>query len=159
MFFDLKKTNINSIKMKFTKLFTLFLLLTHFSFANIPVENLDQEFDQINKIEKYVNEHPGTTLDYLKSEDSELIKNISISEEIGSNIALVENDTMGIPPFWWGFCLGFWGIIIVYIISDNDKSASKKALQGCITAAGVYLGVYLILIIIGLTSVSTGYYY
>ena len=145
--------------MKIAKLFTLFLLLSHFSFANIPVENLNQEFDQINKIEKYVNEHPGTTIDQLKSENSELIKNITISEEIGANFALVESDTMGIPPFWWGFCLGFWGIIIVYIISDNDKSATKKAFQGCITAAGIYVGLYMIFIIIGLTSVSTGYYY
>ncbi|MBK6975854.1 MAG: hypothetical protein IPH28_01045 [Cytophagaceae bacterium] len=145
--------------MKIAKLFTLFLLLSHFSFANIPVENLNQEFDQINKIEKYVNEHPGTTIDQLKSENSELIKNITISEEIGANFALVESDTMGIPPFWRGFCLGFWGIIIVYIISDNDKSATKKALQGCITAAGIYVGLYMIFIIIGLTSVSTGYYY
>lgn len=145
--------------MKITKLFALFLLVTNISFANIPVENIEHDFDQINKIEKYVNEHPGTTYQQLKSENSELLKDISIHEEDHANFVLVDSDTLGIPPFWWGFCLGFWGILIVYIISDNDKSATKKALNGCLTMGGLFAAFYIILFAVGLTSSTSLYYW
>ncbi len=58
----------------------------------------------------------------------------------------VTGDTLGIPPFLWGCILGVIGILLVYIISDNNKEATRKALVGCLVGYGTALVVYLILV-------------
>ncbi|MCF8325072.1 MAG: hypothetical protein K9I84_08950 [Leadbetterella sp.] len=41
--------------------------------------------------------------------------------------------------FWWWFCLGIWGISIVYQITN--KAALNKTVKGCINVVLVYGGI------------------
>jgi hypothetical protein len=54
--------------------------------------------------------------------------------------------------------LGVWGILFVYLITDNDKAALNKNVRGCITAMLVYGGItalsYLIIFIATLSSTA-----
>ena len=46
-----------------------------------------------------------------------------------------------IASFLWGCAFGWVGLLIVYLVTDNDKEQTKKALWGCL-ANGVAIVVY-----------------
>lgn len=132
------------------KITFLILLITCFYsnvFANDPFQKIDtdKEFEQLNKIERFINSNDGTTLEDLQMSNSSLLENINISANIDSSIT--NSDLPGnIPPFWWGFCLSVAGLLIVLIMADGDKDLTKKAALGCILSAVVgcvaYVGIY-----------------
>ncbi len=129
------------------------------SFASEPLqkEDFSAEFKKLNQLEAIVNANPSLTVDSVIKEQPQLLKDLGITNEAKSSIA--GDDPMkpaGFPAFWWGFCLGIWGILIVYIITDNDKAALNKTVKGCITAVLVYGGItalsYFIIFIAALSS-------
>ncbi|OYU66226.1 MAG: hypothetical protein CFE22_10150 [Cytophagaceae bacterium BCCC1] len=139
----------------------LSICLTVSSFANDPFqkENFSVEFKKLNQLEAIVNANPSVTIDSVIKEQPQLLKDLGINNEAKSSIG--GEDPMrpaGFPAFWWGFCLGIWGILIVYLITDNDKAALNKTVKGCITAMIVYGGItafsYLIIFITALSSTA-----
>lgn len=54
---------------------------------------------------------------------------------------------LGIPSFLWGCCLGVSGLIVVYIVTDNDREEVKKALNGCLVSGVVVIALYAIAIL------------
>lgn len=53
-----------------------------------------------------------------------------------------QNDPLGIPSFAWGFCCGLAGIVIVYVVYDDEpdqKEEAKKAVTGCLVGTAVSL--------------------
>ena len=146
------------------KLNTLLILLifTFNAYAENPFEkiNTDKEFERLNKLESIVNNNPNFTVDSVIKEQPQLLKELGIEKDTKSSVSNTEDpmNPAGFPAFWWGFCLGVWGIIIVYLITDNDKSAINKTVKGCITASAIYLGVYAIVVIIGLSAAAATSY-
>lgn len=146
------------------KLNTLLILLifTFNAYAENPFEkiNTDKEFEKLNKLESIVNNNPNFTVDSVIKEQPQLLKELGIEKDTKSSVSNTEDpmNPAGFPAFWWGFCLGVWGIIIVYLITDNDKSAINKTVKGCITASAIYLGVYAIVVIIGLSAAAATSY-
>ena len=140
----------------------LSICLTVSSFANDPLqkENFSEEFKKLNQLEAIVNANPSFTIDSVIKEQSQLLQDLGINNEAKSSIG--GDDPMrpaGFPAFWWGFCLGIWGILIVYIITDNDKAALNKTVKGCITAMIVYGGITaLTYLVIFITALSTTVY-
>lgn len=107
-------------------------------------ENLDQEFKQLNEIEAYVNANEGVTLEQLENENSQLVEGISLSADASASLAADELP-LGVPAFWWGCILTVVGVILVYVLTDNDKEQTKKALIGCLVTAGAYVIFYIVL--------------
>ena len=102
---------------------------------------LEQEFAELDALEAYVLENGG---DYetIAQNAGHLLGDLNLE---GGNVAQVlagagamEDTPLGIPPFLWGFCLGFVGLAIVYFITE-DSDLTKKALYGCI--AGTVLSI------------------
>jgi len=132
------------------KILSLIILISFVSlnaFAENPLQKIDteDEFEKLNKIENYLEAHQGTTLEDLKKSNSTLLESIELSSNI--NESLDSSDLPGnIPPFWWGFCLSVIGLIIVLILVDGDKDATKKAVVGCLVSGAVgcivYIGLY-----------------
>lgn len=99
--------------------------------------SVDEDFAQLNEIEAYVNQN-GVTLENLKAENSELLNGITISNE--SSAALLADELpLGVPAFWWGCVLTLVGVLLVYVLTDQDKDQTKKALYGCLVTGGVYV--------------------
>lgn len=116
---------------------------------NVAVE---EDFAQLNEIEAYVNAN-GVTLENLKSENSALLNGITISND--SSAALLADELpLGIPAFWWGCVLTVLGVILVYVLTDQDKNQTKKALYGCLVTAGAYIIFYVIIYGVLLGSVA-----
>lgn len=144
----------------------ILILLTSLSisfsvFASDPLqkEDFSSEFKKLNQLEAIVIANPTLTVDSVIKDQPELLKDLGISNEAKSSIG--GDDPMrpaGFPAFWWGFCLGIWGILIVYLITDNDKAALNKTVKGCVTAVIVYGGItalsYLIIFIAALSSTA-----
>lgn len=105
---------------------------------NYDAKSLDSEFEQLNKIEKFVQNNEGTTLDNLKSQNSELLTNINIEADTASMVA-ASGLPGGIPAFWWGCVLTILGVVLVYVLTDKDNGQTKKALMGCLVSGGVYI--------------------
>lgn len=137
------------------KIFSLLSILAlSFTFAyaeepmNFDSQNINSEFDQINKIEKYVQANDGVTLSQLKSENSELLKGIDMEAQTMSTVSAGELPA-GIPAFWWGCILTVVGVILVYVLTDSDKDQTKKALMGCLVTGGVWLLWWVIVVVAG----------
>lgn len=135
-----------------TRILTIFFSVCLFvcSFAKEPLQKEDftSEFKKLNQLESIIMANPNLTVDSIIKEQPQLLKDLGINSETKSNIG--DDDPMkpaGFPAFWWGFCLGIWGILIVYLITDNDKAALNKTVKGCITATAIGLGVYVIAIV------------
>ncbi len=105
---------------------------------------LDDEFAELNMLENYVKINEGITLTSLIDENHPLIAGISLSNPFAPAIPFDE-PPLGIPSFWWGCCIGVWGIAVVYFVTE-DKEETKQAFKGCVvgTLVGLvlYVGVY-----------------
>lgn len=124
------------------KLIASLLLLTSFSatFASPTEEALSydaaaiqEDFEQLNKIEKFVSDNQGVTLEDLQAQNSNLLSNVTLSEDIATFATAKDMPILG--AFWWGCCLGILGIGLVYLLTDRDKAQLKSALIGCVINA------------------------
>ncbi|MGR3811499.1 hypothetical protein [Jiulongibacter sp. NS-SX5] len=134
---------------------SLIILIPVLSFGNNPLELDESEIDlsKAEKLESLILNEPNLDYQTLKESAPELMDNFVDHTEDNSAAFLDSSDTI-IPPFWWGFCLGIWGILIVLILTDKNKVAVKKAFVGCLVMGISVLAVYGIIILIGLASVS-----
>ena len=104
---------------------------------------LDNVLADLHRLDTYLEENPGTTYADLQQSGSELIMNVSdLAAPMGAS---QEGEApLGIPAFWWGCILGWVGILLVYLLTDNDKAQTKKALNGCLISTGVGVVLYVI---------------
>jgi hypothetical protein len=113
------------------------------------LDNINNEFEKLNKIEAFVASNEGADIETVK--ETELLNDISLDT---NSLATITNDSdlpLNIPAFLWGCLLGGLGILIVYMVTE-DKVQTKKAVYGCLTAGGVVAVIYIVLIAIGLGS-------
>ncbi|MGR3811226.1 hypothetical protein [Jiulongibacter sp. NS-SX5] len=135
---------------KFLSILSVLCLTMTFAMATEPQQafslnedEISAEFDQLDKIEKYVQES-DVTLEELQAQNSDLVSGIELSADTAGALAADELP-LGIPAFWWGCVLTLLGVILVYVLTDQDKEQTKKALIGCLVTAGAYIIFYVVL--------------
>lgn len=95
---------------------------------------VDADFSGLEKLETFIQQHPETTLEELRVEKNPLVQDMDMSSG-GIMSSLGYGDPpLGIPSFFWGCLLGWVGMLIVYLITE-DTDETKKALWGCVTAS------------------------
>jgi hypothetical protein len=109
-------------------------------------KSINAEFEKLNKLEEYVNTNEGTTL--ADVQNSELTKDLKLDTNVTSTVAAGDLP-LNIPAFWWGCVLGLVGVLVVYIVTDQDKDQTKKALYGCLVWVGVWLLWWIFVVLIG----------
>jgi hypothetical protein len=115
-------------------------------------KQIDAAFEELDKLEKYVNANPNVTADEIMK--TNLVEDINLDTNIFSSKTLKSDLPMNIPPFVWGCCLSIAGVAIVYFKSDEDKELTKKALIGCAVGGVGCIGIWLLYSLLG-----GGYYY
>ncbi len=133
---------------KILSLLSVFCLTVGLTFANEPLaidqNQIDSDLQSLNKIEAFVNANPGTTLEELKTQNSNLVEGVNITES-ASLSAVSGGDLPGnIPPFVWGCVLSWVGLILVYVLTDKDSAMTKKALIGCLVNSAVWIVYYVV---------------
>ncbi len=110
---------------------------------DLDENSLEQAMASLNDLDTYLNDHQGVTYSELKETSSELVADLSdLAAPLGASQS--GEDPLGIPAFWWGCVLGWVGILLVYIFSDNDKVQTKKALNGCLISTGIGVILYVV---------------
>ncbi|GAB3521075.1 hypothetical protein [Emticicia fontis] len=109
-------------------------------------KTINAEFEKLNKLEAYVNTNEGTTL--ADVQETELAKDLKLDTNVTSTVARGDLP-LNIPAFWWGCVLGLVGVLVVYIVTDQDKDQTKKALYGCLVWVGVWLLWWIFVVLIG----------
>jgi hypothetical protein len=110
---------------------------------SLDENQLNSVMQDLTNLENYVVQNNGVTYDLLASTSNDLIKNVDNS----STPMGMDNDggsPLGISAFLWGCVLGWVGLLLVYIITNNDKPQVKKALTGCLVGTGIYIVFYVI---------------
>lgn len=92
--------------------------------------SLEKEFEQLNKIEQYVEANEGITLSEIQAKNTELLDNVTLTDSTTSFTMASDMPLLG--AFWWGCCLSIVGLALVYFITDNDREQVKSALIGCV---------------------------
>lgn len=109
-------------------------------------EAIVAEFAELTELENFVADNEGFTLSML-NEDNALTANLSFdANNVLSSLSMFE-PPLGIPSFIWGFCLGWVGILVTYLVTD-DKEETKKALIGCIVGALAGVIIYFVVIVL-----------
>lgn len=96
---------------------------------------ISQELGELNNINNLVIENE---YDYeaLNANHAALVAENKLSSRAAAGIFEGHPDNpLGIPGFWWGFCLGWVGMLIMYLTMDEGsarKEQVKNALYGCI---------------------------
>jgi hypothetical protein len=124
------------IKVKlFIILFTILSISTYATDSDLDFQSTDvkNEFSKVDKLEKYLVEHPDVTLEELKQTKPELLKGFDLIANTDTNFAPTKNMPL-VGGFWWGCCLGVVGLALVYFITDHDKDQVRKAFWGCVIA-------------------------
>jgi hypothetical protein len=124
---------------KLTIVFALFLT-TFAVFAVTPDSNfeldaatLEAEFSDLDKIESFIENNDGVTLQELTAERADLLESVTLTADTSTVFTTEEMPILG--GFWWGCCLGIVGLALVYFITDNDRDEVKKALIGCVISS------------------------
>ncbi len=102
--------------------------------------NIEQQLSSLDAIEKIVAEE-GLTYDQLAVKYPELVASANVASENEEGLLSGDRDApLGVPGFWWGFCLGWVGLLVVYLSMDEGSSRKeqvKNALWGCIISSVV----------------------
>lgn len=101
---------------------------------------VQDEFADLYRLEQSVVDHNFMTLSEM--ENNNLLSAEFASMNMSSNMMM--ESALGIPGFWWGCIFGPLGILVVYLVSDNDRAEVKSAFTGCIVGTAVSAVLYLI---------------
>ncbi len=119
------------------------------SLFQLNKNKVNAEMNQLSQVENYVASHEGVTLDQLQTENNDIINGVNLTESTSTLSALTEG-ALGIPSFIWGCVLGWIGILITYLVTQ-DSDETKKALYGCLVGwvGGFLLYIIFVVLIFG----------
>lgn len=94
---------------------------------------------ELSVLESYVVEHPALAVVNVTKTGTFMVNGIELftSSYSGGEIPL------GIPAFLWGCVFSWVGLLVVYVVTNNDHEQVHKALMGCIVSGVVWIIWYL----------------
>lgn len=110
----------------------------------------DSELAGMSALEQLVEERNATFTD-LTAENNSLLNTVTSDNDIAGSLlgsaAPGDDRLLGIPGFWWGFCLGLLGVILVYVAVDGDakKTEGRSAIIGCAVWTALWVLLYLVI--------------
>lgn len=105
-----------------------------FSYDKAAVE---AELADLTQLESYVAENPATSLSLLETEKNQLLDGLNLYSPYAMGMNF-DDPPLGIPSFLWGCAFGIVGVVLVYVITDEDKDETKKSFYGCIASTLVW---------------------
>jgi hypothetical protein len=121
------------------------------------LSRLDEEFSEMTQLEQLVDARKASYTE-LAAEQNTLLCNVTSDNNIAASLlgsVAPDGETlMGIPSFWWGFCLGWIGLLLIYTAIEGDarKREGKKAMIGCLVGTVVGCGIYFLIVALAASS-------
>jgi hypothetical protein len=124
---------------------SVFAMANNSDLFSYDENQVSQEMSQLQALEDFVAVNPGVTLSNLQTENNALVNDLNLANgEFGGIGSMSGEPALGIPSFLWGCVLSWVGVLVVYLVTDQDKSETKKAFMGCIVGALAYTVFYVI---------------
>ncbi len=123
---------------------------------NIQIATINEELAEIEAII----ESQGLSYDELATEFPEKVASTSLQKTEVLNSLSATDAPLGINGFFWGFCLGAIGILLVFVLMADSPGRSqqvKNALWGCITLGILYVLLYVVFVV--LIGTGTGFWW
>ena len=122
-------------------------------FFTIDESKLKAEMENLSELESLINLQ-GYTRSELFDQNNELAINTLHPSYSAVNVAYYDDGPpLGIPSFWWGFCFGGIGILLVYLVTENQFE-TRKALNGCIAMGAIYAVFTVIYVIVIMSTLN-----
>lgn len=119
-----------------------------------------EAFADISTLDQYLQSNENKTYSDLETENSTLLNGVSSSTSLPLGSAPSDELALGIPSFLWGCVFGVIGVVVVYLMTDENKDQTKKAFYGCIASTVVGVVFYIVVIAAATTTAAaTPYYY
>ena len=119
---------------------------------------LNGVLSDLDELDVYLESNQDATYESLSASGSDLIADI---ESTASPMGMAGQDgepPLGIPSWLWGCVFGIIGVLLVYILTDNDKEEAKKAMWGCLAGTAVSVVLYMVLWGAWAATVESTYY-
>jgi hypothetical protein len=110
----------------------------------------------LNELEKVVKQNEGITLSELKEKKLATLNLDNVKSDVVLGGLMTMEPPLGVPSFVWGCVLGWVGILVVYLITE-DKEETKKALYGCLVQGGVGVVFYVFYIVLWAAIFTSAY--
>jgi hypothetical protein len=100
--------------------------------------------DELFKLEEIsrIAREENLTHEQIVAKYPDLMEKTTVAPAVDDGIFSKAADSpLGIPGFWWGFCLGWIGMLIIYLSMDEGaerKEQVKNALYGCVAWAVIW---------------------
>jgi hypothetical protein len=102
-------------------------------------------FADVSALDQYLSVNEGKSYSDVFTENSSILTGVSSTSSLPLSPADNGDRALGIPSFLWGCALGWVGMLIVYLVTEN-KEETKKALWGCIISTVVSVVFYVVVI-------------
>jgi hypothetical protein len=96
---------------------------------------------ELNVLESYVIEHPALAIVQTSENGTMMVNGIKLYSNPFDNGGGLP---LGIPAFLWGCVLDWVGILVVYLVTNNDHEQVRKAIWGCAANAVFWVAWYFI---------------
>jgi len=88
---------------------------------------------ELTVLESYVVEHPALAIVTHSDNGTLMINGITLY-----TTSPYDGGPLIVPAFWWGCVFGPIGILIVYVVTNNDHEAVRRSVMGCVVWAVVW---------------------
>jgi hypothetical protein len=109
-------------------------------------------FDQLDELEAYVNQHEGITYAEVAADRQDLVVGVSSTPSLESTNR--GRPVLGIPSWIWGCVFGVAGLAVVYFVTE-DRDETMKALWGCVGSTVVVTVLYIVLFATAASTAAT----
>ena len=101
----------------------------------VDQQQIQSEFADLNQLEQTVLQNNFMSLSEMQSRNMLSAKYSNLNLTNG----MMMEPALGIPGFWWGCVFGPVGILIVYLVTDNDRDEVKKSFYGCLVSGAFWI--------------------
>ncbi len=108
---------------------------------NTGSDLIDAELSELSTLNDAIVAH---NLDYdaLSAAYPEMVEDVNLSPTAAPGIFSGHPDVpIGIPGFWWGFCLSWIGTLIVFLVMDEGegrKEQVRNSVYGCLISIALW---------------------
>jgi Gpi18-like mannosyltransferase len=102
-------------------------------------------FAELSQLDQYLQTNDNVSYTDVAKVNSDILSNVSASSSLPLTAPASDELALGIPSFLWGCVFGLIGVLVVYLMTDNNKEQTKKALYGCAASAVVSTLLYVLL--------------
>ena len=101
---------------------------------DVNEDQIQAEMNDLILLEQFILQNDGVTYHQLQIDNSDLITNITPDHSAVSSALGIHSPMSDVTGFLWGLCLGPFGVLIAWLIDEDDLMMS---VIGCLVSSAI----------------------